>query len=94
MTEKKKKEQEILQPRKNIQFLFFPPEIVFTGEICSQENQKDSCVGEKEMRIVIKLPLYFLYYPFLNKKDTLMDNDHKCMYVCLCVFIKFYCIKP
>lgn len=47
----------------------------FTGEICSQENQKDSCVGEKEMRIEMILPLYFftlLFSQKKKKKDTLM----------------------
>lgn len=93
---KVKKEQEILQPRKNIQLLFFPQKIVFTGEICSQENQKDSCVGGKEMRIEVILPLYFftlLFSQKKKKKDTLMDHDQKCMYVCFCVFNKFYCRK-
>ena len=65
---KVKKEQEILQPRKNIQLLFFPQKIVFTGEIGSQENQKDPCAGGKEMRIAIICPLYFLHYSFLKKK--------------------------
>lgn len=68
MNEKSEERTRNIAAQKKYPAPFFPQKIVFTGEICSQENQKDSCVGGKEMRIEIILPLYFFTLLFSQKK--------------------------
>ena len=73
---------------------FFPPRnCVYRWNLFPGKSERFMCRRERNENSN-KIAIIFFILPFSHKKDTLMDNDHKCMYVCLCVFIKFYCIKP